>query len=73
MDADTQVIFSTSFPHESAQLIPKAHRSHLKAQKKCSPCFSYRLVKNSQKGALFIAIANIFYCIAVLTLSTKEL
>ena len=72
MDFDTQEILSSGNSSDSEQLIPNGHCSQVRVQKKCPPHFSYRLVKNPQKGALFIAIANIFYCMEVLTLSSRS-
>ena len=47
------------------------HACQLNTQRKCPACFSYHLVTVSQKEALFISIANVFYCIAVIALSTR--
>ena len=65
MDSDTQEIPSSSFSDESDELIPNTHCSHLKPQKKYPPHFSYHLVKNSQRGALFIIMANIFLLLSM--------
>ena len=71
MDSNIQEGLSYNHPTQNEELSSNGQYYQHNARKKCPAHFSYRLVIMSQKTAVFISIANIFYCVAFLALSTR--